>query len=67
MVQTLKETEAKHPIGNCAYCLRKRLFLVALPCAHSYCANCCQTLVKVTKIKKGLVIFNEIDQHTQEE
>ena len=62
MVQTLKETEAKFPIGNCAYCLRKRVFLVALPCAHSYCAHCCQNLIKVTKIKKGLVVFNDTDQ-----
>lgn len=61
MVQTLKETETKHPIGNCAYCLRKRIFLVALPCNHSYCAQCCISLVKVTKIKKGLVLFNDLD------
>ena len=59
MVQQLKDTEAKHPIGNCAYCLRKRVFLVSLPCGHSYCAMCCEVLIKVTKIKKGLVIFND--------
>ena len=59
MVQQLKDTEAKHPIGNCAYCLRKRVFLVSLPCSHSYCAMCCEVLIKVTKIKKGLVIFND--------
>ena len=61
MVQTLKETETKFPIGNCAYCLKKRVFLVALPCEHSYCAHCCQSLVKVTKIKKGLVVFNDVE------
>ena len=67
MVQTLKETEAKHPIGNCAFCLRKRVFLVALPCAHSYCAKCCLSLVKVTRIKKGLFVFNENDTQNSSE
>ena len=61
MVQVLKDTEARHPIGNCSYCLRKRVFLVSLPCSHSFCASCCQSLIKVTKIKKGLVMFNEVE------
>ena len=61
MVQTMKETEAKFPIGNCSYCLRKRMYLVPLPCSHSFCSHCCKSLISVTKIKKGLVVFNDPD------
>ena len=35
--------------------------MIALRCAHSYCAQCCLNLIKVTKIKKGLVMFNDSD------
>ena len=58
----MKDTEAKFPIGNCSYCLRKRMYLVPLPCNHSFCAHCCKSLIAVTKIKKGLVVFNDPDQ-----
>ena len=37
-----------------------------LPCAHSYCAYCCQTLIKVTKIKKGLVVFNDAGREDED-
>ncbi len=56
------ETEKNHPAGNCSYCLTRRVFLVSLPCQHSFCASCCLSIVKVTKIKKGLTFFNELSE-----
>ncbi len=50
----MAQTEETHPSGNCSYCLTKRVYLVSLPCQHSFCGNCCLNIVKLTKIKKGL-------------
>ena len=54
MMLSVKQAEKKFPIANCAYCLKKRVFMVSLPCQHSFCAQCSLNLIKITKIKKGL-------------
>ena len=54
LVSQLADFEQKYQSGTCPYCLKKRVYLAELPCKHSFCANCCKKLVKVTKISKAL-------------
>ena len=62
LLQTIDMTEKNHPCGNCSYCLSRRVHLVSLPCQHSFCASCCLQIVKVSKIKKGLTVFTELQE-----
>jgi hypothetical protein len=57
MLAAVEQAEKTHPTGNCSYCLTKRVFQVTLPCQHSFCANCCLALTKITKIKKKLSLL----------
>lgn len=65
MVQQLLEMEEMYPSGTCSYCLKKRQFLVELPCKHAFCAKCCLSLIKVTKIQKGLGLITNVEDDCQ--
>lgn len=58
-------TEREHPTGNCSYCLTRRVFMVTLPCQHQFCAECCLSVIKVTQLKKGLTLFDELNDNEE--
>ena len=49
--------EKSYPTGTCGYCMKTGRQIMKLGCglAHGYCCDCIESLIKVTRIKKGLV------------
>ena len=49
--------ENKYREGTCGYCVRQHRHLVKLECGmgHEFCCDCMINLIKITRIKKGLV------------
>lgn len=49
--------EQKYKEGTCNYCCRPFRNLMKLECSggHEFCPDCVLNLVKITRIKKGLV------------
>ena len=52
----IERTELKHPSGFCNYCLSRRVYLLPLPCQHSYCAKCLVAMLKICKLKKNVPV-----------
>ena len=52
-ISTMETAIKKYPQSQCAYCMTKQRFMIALPCKHSFCGDCLQSFVSVTKIRKS--------------
>jgi hypothetical protein len=60
----IKSMEQKYPEGKCGYCMQENKQIMPLNCGlkHGYCCECMMALIKITRIKKGLVkrfMFND--------
>ena len=53
----IKSMETKYPEGKCGYCMAEPKNIMTLNCGlkHGYCCECMIALLKITRIKKGLV------------
>ena len=53
----IKLADYMHPVGECFQCYNPTRNLIKIECSlsHSFCASCVFNLIKITRIKKGLV------------